>query len=116
MKSPLVITNHKKPRGSAVRYSCQLPVIFNWQEEGLRSGAGFTRNVSRDGAFIQSAVSPPVGSDVVVEILIPSPQEAGKQLRVQCTGKVNQVVRQRRGYSFGVSGSFDDQITYDHGL
>jgi hypothetical protein len=116
MKSPVEISNYRKPRKSAVRYPCQLPVIFNWQEESQRNSAGFTCAVSLDGALIQSAVSPPVGCDIFVEILVPSPNEYGKQLRVQFTGKVNQIVRQSGGYSFGVRGSFDNQIRLQHGL
>ncbi len=114
MKSLLVITDYKKPRKSVMRYRCQLPVTFNWQEEGQHIGAGFTRDVSLDGALIQSTVSPPVGCEVSVEILVPSPNEDGKQLRVQCTGKVNRVVRQSGGYSFGVRGFFEDRITLEH--
>jgi hypothetical protein len=116
MKPLLVITDYRKPRKSAVRYRCQLPVIFNWQEEGQHTGAGFTCDVSLEGALIQSAVSPPVGCDVSVEILVPSPNADGKQLKVLCSGKVNRVVRQSRGYSFGVRGFFDDHITHHHGL
>jgi|SRR5215469_2833350 len=110
MNSLLVITDYRKPRRSAVRYRCQLPVIFNWHEEGQRSGAGFTCNVSLDGALIQSPVSPPIGCDILVEILVPSPNEIGKQLKVQCTGKVNRIVRQPGGCRFGVRGFFADQI------
>jgi hypothetical protein len=116
MTSLLAITDYKKQRKSAVRYPCQLPVIFNWQEDGERTGVGFTCDVSLDGAFIQSAVSPPVGCDVVVEILIPSPNEVGEQLRVHCSGKVNQVLRQSGACSFGVKGLFEDRITRHHGL
>lgn len=115
MNSPLVITDFRKPRRSAVRFRCQLPVIFSWQAEGQHSGAGFTCEVALDGAFIQSAVSPPVGCDISVEILVPSPNEIGKQLRVQCTGRVNHVVRQSGGYSFGVTGFFNDHITHQRG-
>ena len=112
MDSPLLITDYKKPRKSAISYSCQLPAIFNWQEQGQRSGVGFTSDVSVEGALIQSAVSPPIGCDVEVEILVPSPDETGKQLRVQCAGKVVLMERQSDGYSFGVRGLFEvQQIT-----
>ena len=116
MKSLLVITDYKKPHKAAVSYPCQLPVIFNWQEKGQHNGAGFTCDVSLEGALIHSPVSPPVGSDVLIQILIPSPDRFGKQLRVQCTGKVNRVVRRSGGFSFGVKGCFEDQITGHDGL
>ena len=111
MKSLLVITDYRKPRKSAVSYPCQLPVIFNWQEEGQHNGAGFTCDVSLEGALIHSPVSPPVGCDVFIQILVPSPDKVGKQLRIQCTGKVNRVDRQPGGYSFGVKGFFEEQIS-----
>jgi hypothetical protein len=91
-----------------VRYPLQLPVIFNWQEGEKHTGGGFTCDVSLDGALIQSAVCPPIGCEISIEILLPAPNEVRQQLRVQCQGTVTRVSRYFGGYSFGVKGYFDD--------
>jgi hypothetical protein len=108
MSSLLVLTDHKRQRRSAVRYPLQLPVIFNWQEGETHTGGGFTSDVSLDGALIQSAVCPPMGSELSIEILVPCPDEFREQLRILCSGKVTRVARYFGGYSFGVKGCFGD--------
>jgi hypothetical protein len=105
----LQIAERKLQRRSAVRYALQLPVIFYWNEgQGDRTAAGFTCDVSLDGALIQSAVCPPVGCDVRIEVLIPSPDSSGEQLRIQCIGKVTRANGRNGTGSFGVRGFFDD--------
>ncbi len=112
MNSLLVLTDHKKQRRSAVRYPLQLPVIFVWQDEGQHTSGGFTYDVSLDGASIQSTICPPVGCEVVIEVLIPSPNNSAEHLRIHCAGKVTRVTQKCGGFRFGVRGSFDDnQIT-----
>lgn len=95
-------------RRSSVRYKLQLPVIFHWNEDGERTGGGFTSDVALDGALINSSRCPPVGSDVRIEILILSPVQGGQDMRIQCVGKVTRVVDQGDFMSFGVRGDFDD--------
>ena len=95
-------------RRTSVRYRLRLPVIFHWYDGGEHTEGGFTTDVALDGAFIRSKRLPPAGSEVRIEVLIPSPYEAGDELRIHCTGKVTRVVNQG-GYSgFGVVGDFDD--------
>ncbi len=97
---------------SATRYKLRLPVIFHWSEGGEHTSGGFTSDVALDGALIWSRECPPVGSEVRVEILLPSPETAHEQIRIFCTGKVIHSSK-RMGYSeFGFHGVFqDDQLT-----
>jgi hypothetical protein len=114
---PNLVQKHHRQRRSAVRYKLQLPVIFHWMDGVEHTAGGFTSDVALDGALIQSAVCPPVGCDVRIEVLIPSPDLSRYQLRIQCSGKVTRNVSQCGGRSFGVRGFFDDdnitrQIVY----
>ena len=93
-------------RRDEVRYSLRLPVIFHWNDGREKMQGGFTCDVARDGALIFSTRCPPIGSDVRVEILIPSPDRSGAELHVQCIGKVTRVVKEAG--CFGVEGTFDD--------
>ncbi len=95
-------------RRSAVRYKLQLPVIFHWNDDGERTGGGFTADVALDGAMINSTTSPPVGSEVRIEVLLLSPFSGGQEMRIQCVGKVTRVMEQGGLMSFGVRGDFDD--------
>jgi|ERR1017187_6949318 hypothetical protein len=108
MQSTLVIERNMQRR-SAVRYKLNLPVIFSWNDGGEEHTAGgFTYDVALDGALIQSAVCPPIGCDIRIEVLIPSPDLGREQLRIQCLGKVTRALGHDGGVSFGVRGFFDD--------
>ena len=51
---------------------------------------------------------PPLGCDIRIEVLVPSPGNRGEQLRILCVGKVTRAVSEHDRCSFGVSGIFDD--------
>ena len=91
-----------------MRYKLQLPVIFHWNEDGERTEGGFTADVALDGALINSSKCPPVGSDVLIEVLLLSPVSGGQEMRIECVGKVTRVMEQGGFVSFGVRGDFDD--------
>jgi hypothetical protein len=99
-------------RRTAVRYKLRLPVIFHWNDGVEHTSGGFTSDVALDGALILSRESPPVGSRVRVEILLPSPEKENEELRICCSGRVIHS-SVRAGYSaFGFHGLFqDDQLT-----
>ena len=94
-------------RRAAVRYKLRLPVIFHWNDGIQRTEGGFTNDVALDGALIFSTKCPPVGSDIRIEVLIPSPDQSGEELRIECIGKVTRVAEQAG--CFGVHGMFDDE-------
>jgi hypothetical protein len=95
-------------RRSAVRYKLQLPVIFHWNDGTNHTYGGFTCDVARDGALIRSATCPPIGCDIRVEVLLPSPRSGSEELRIQCVGKVTRAANKGGFATFGVEGDFDD--------
>jgi hypothetical protein len=99
-------------RRTAVRYKLRLPVIFHWNDGVEHTSGGFTSDVALDGALIVSSECPPVGSEVRVEVLLPSPEMENEELRIGCSGKVIHS-GERAGYAaFGFHGVFeDDQLT-----
>ena len=102
------IVDRVQRRTTAVRYSLRLPVIFHWKEEQERIDGGFTSDVGLDGALIYSRACPPIGSDVRLEVLIPSPVRNGEDLRLECIGKVTRIEEKQGCHAFGVHGSFAD--------
>ena len=97
-----------KQRRAAVRYKLRLPVLFHWNDGIEHTEGGFTSDVALDGALILSSKCPPVGQDVRIEVLLPSPDQSGDELRIECTGKVTRVTDQMNCHAFGVQGLFDD--------
>jgi hypothetical protein len=65
-----------------------------------------------DGALIFSSRCPPVGADVRIEVLVPSPDHSAEEIRIECIGKVTRVRVQHGSAYFGVHGFFsEDQLT-----
>jgi hypothetical protein len=102
------LIEHETQRRLAVRYRLHLPVIFHWNDGGEFTEGGFTYDVSLNGALICSTRCPPIGCDVRIEVLVPSPGNRGEQLRIHCVGKVSRAVSEGDRCSFGVRGLFDD--------
>lgn len=97
---------------TAVRYKLHLPVIFHWNDGIEHTSGGFTSDVALDGALILSRECPPVGSEVRLEVLLPSPEADNEGLCIGCSGRVVHTCT-RSGYSaFGFHGTFkDEQLT-----
>jgi hypothetical protein len=96
-------------RRAAVRYKLRLPAIFRWIDGDEQTEGGFTTIVSLDGVIVVSSRRPPVGAEVRIELLLPSPDEMGCELHVQCVGKVTQAQGTNNYGSFAVQGLFDDE-------
>ena len=109
---PSMFQDFDPERRAAMRYRLKLPVIFHWNDGTDRTEGGFTCDVAVDGALIFSRRCPPVGADVRIEVLVPSPDDSAEEIRIGCIGKVNRVWEQQGSTYFGVQGSFnDDQLT-----
>jgi hypothetical protein len=109
----LLMTKAPPPeRRAAVRYRLRLPVIFHWENGREHTEGGFTSDIALDGALILSSRCPPLGADVRIEVLIPSPDHSAEEIRIECIGKVTRVWEQPGSAYFGVHGMFnDDQLT-----
>jgi hypothetical protein len=104
--------NSRPDRRAATRYRLRLPVIFHWNDGRERTEGGFTCDVAVDGALIFSSKCPPVGADIRIEVLVPSPDHPAEEIRIECVGKVMRVWEQQGSAYFGVYGFFnDDQLT-----
>ena len=65
--------NSSQERRGAKRYAILAKACFEWQEGGKYfTGTGPTRDISARGAFIRTHRSPPLATDVVVLITLPS--------------------------------------------
>ncbi len=86
-------------------------MIFHWNDGTDRTEGGFTCDVAVDGALIFSSRCPPVGADVRIEVLVPSPDNSAEEVRIECIGKVKRVWEMSGSAYFGVYGLFNnDQL------
>jgi hypothetical protein len=99
-----------------MRYKLRLPVIFHWNDGMEHTEGGFTTDVALDGALILSSKCPPVGADIRIEVLIPSPDQSAEEIRIECMGKVTRVAKHRAPWLFGVRGMFNDDNLTRHVL
>jgi hypothetical protein len=99
-----------------MRYKLRLPVIFHWYDGAEHTEGGFTTDVALDGALILSSRCPPVGANIRIEVLIPSPDQSAEEIRVECLGKVTRVADHLGSSFFGVRGKFNDDHLTRHAL
>jgi hypothetical protein len=107
------------PRGlqrrTAIRYKLRLPVIFHWNDGVEHTSGGFTSDVALDGARILSSDCPPIGSEVRVEVLFPSPEMKNEEFRIGCSGIVVHASNESGVRAFGFHGIFEDKQLRRHG-
>ncbi len=72
------------------RYQLDLPVTFSWKDaEGRsRSGSGVIRDISAGGIFILAGASPPDGSAIRYETVLPQLEELFPSLLMEVEGRV----------------------------
>jgi hypothetical protein len=64
------------------RFTMNVPVRFMWKlPDGLESGKGRTRDISLRGVFVLADTCPKTGSEVRVNVLLPS----GSLMRAKAT-------------------------------
>jgi hypothetical protein len=103
-------------RRTAVRYKLRLPVIFHWNDGVEHTSGGFTSDVALDGALILSSDSPPIGAEVHIEVLLPSPGMQDEELRIGCSGRVVHASDRSGVRMFGFHGVFQDEQLTRHVL
>ena len=91
----------------ATRYRVHAPVIFQWiDEEGVqRQAGGFTRDISTGGIFVLSAMSPPIGTGISLEVILPSLAAASRGCQLKADGRVVRVESE----GFGGTADFGQQ-------
>jgi len=77
----------------ATRYPVKAPVYLRWKDSDghEHEGTGNSRNVSETGAFVVSAVSPPLGADIKLVISFVALQNAMTTEPVKLDGRVLRV-------------------------
>jgi hypothetical protein len=82
-----------RPARTAIRFPLKASVTFFWQDDAgeTHDGRGQSRDISEHGLFVFSEMCPPLGSRVLLRILIEEPPEVARTLRMQVNGHVLRV-------------------------
>lgn len=77
----------------ANRYRLNAPVLFLWapQNGSSQSGEGVTRDISASGVCVLANCVPPVGSRVLMDILLPKLKDSGPGMYLNGEGIVVRV-------------------------
>ena len=104
---------------NANRYQVVAQVVFWWcgLDRLVHAGQGFTRNISSSGAQIASAICPPNGVRVHVEIRLPQVRTRAHGLLLHGEGIVARVSNQGSGSEFAVYVHFyPERVSFSEGL
>ena len=94
-------------RRRVVRFLLRCPAVFEWIEEGQSQvGAGFTRDISASGVFLLTAASPPVGTRMRIEVLLPAERPAEEGLKLSSEATVKRVEQGLESTGIGASSEF----------
>ena len=91
-------------RRGATRYPLRLVVTFSWKDEvGVVHGSeGQSRDVNGRGIYVQSALTPPVGSAVDMNVLLPQLAPPKRPAERHAEGRVVRI--DRAGSEFSGAG------------
>jgi hypothetical protein len=92
------------------RYALHLPVLFTWNDSQGRTQkeGGFTRDIGTKGVYVLSAVCPPVGTAVEMEVLLPvSRRQSPDSARLVATLHVLRTQETQEERGFAAAGELD---------
>ncbi len=80
-------------RRKRIRYALLARAEFRWETRDgtVLKGQGFTRDISSHGAYVYSEPQPPTGTDLLIDILLPTVLEPYGTLRMSGSTKVIRV-------------------------
>lgn len=104
MASALRATAHVVDRRQNVRYHLVVPVTFVWKNQNgkRRRAEGYTRDLSKEGAFVVANVCPPLGADVQIKLFLPPLKRGTNPVQMSSTARVTRVdCGERYGQRYG---------------
>jgi hypothetical protein len=93
--------DHSIERRAFRRFPLVLPVLFRWTDSVEHYGVGHCGNAGLGGMFVLTEKCPAVGTQVEIELNIPSCELVPRPSRLHCRGRVTRVETcyQLRGFA-----------------
>jgi hypothetical protein len=95
-------------RRELARFVVRCPTIFEWTDDHgvVHAGAGFTRDISGGGVFVQSASCPPLGARFRIEVMLPAGQPAERGLKLSSSAFVLRIETAGEARGFAALSKF----------
>jgi hypothetical protein len=95
-------------RRELARFVVRCPTVFEWTDDSgvTHAGAGFTRDISGGGVFVQSSSCPPVGTRFRIEIMLPVGRMPEQGLKLSSSGLVIRVLETGEARGFAALSKF----------
>ena len=92
------------------RFELASPVLFGWSDRSEHYEVGYCTNLGLGGIFVLATKSPPIGTQVDLEVVIRAFDPVPGELRLKCTGHVVRMQAWDQLSGFAVAGRFEDEI------
>ena len=92
------------------RFELASPVLFGWSDRSEHHEVGYCTNLGLGGIFVLATKSPPIGTQVDLEVVIRAFDPVPGELRLKCTGRVVRIQAWDQLSGFAVAGRFEDEI------
>ena len=97
-------------RRNSRRFQIALPLLLRWTNGVDHYDAGHCVNIGQGGMFVLAAKTPPVGSEVEVEFVLPAFGSVPRPTRLHCVGRVSRVETCYQLSGFAVAGQFVGEL------
>ena len=93
----------ERPARKKMRFPVVAPVFFRWKDANGNEhrGEGTSRDISETGAFVLTAVSPPLGVDIELRITLVGLLKAMTAGRMELGGRILRVEQTAAGRGIG---------------
>ena len=93
----------ERPQRKGMRFPVGAPVFFRWKDADGNDhrGEGTSRDISQTGAFVLTAVSPPLGADIELRISLVGLLKTTTARRLELGGRVLRVEQTAAGTGIG---------------
>jgi hypothetical protein len=102
--------DHSIERRNSRRFQIALPLLLRWTNSVDHYDAGHCVNIGQGGMFVLAAKTPPVGSEVEVEFVLPAFGSVPRPTRLHCVGRVSRVETCYQLSGFAVAGQFVGEL------
>ena len=93
----------ERPARKKMRFPVAAPVFFRWKDANGNEhrGEGTSRDISETGAFVLTAVSPPLGADIELRISLVGLLKTMTAGRMELGGRILRVEQTAAGRAIG---------------
>jgi hypothetical protein len=102
--------DHSLERRNSRRFQITLPLLLHWSDNVDRYDTVHCVNIGQGGMFVLAAITPPVGAELEIELVLPPFGRVPRPIRLHCVGRVSRVESCYQVKGFAFAGKFVNQM------